>query len=67
MITALAVGVGFAIVAPDRLQSEQFVLWSRALKTLYRRGRSPAMWDAANDISTMEKLTKLHSSEKKDE
>ena len=67
MVTALAIGVGFAIAAPDRLQSEEFVLRQRALKTLYRRGGSPAMWDAANDISTMEKLTRLPRSEKKDE
>jgi len=66
-VTALAIGVGFAIAAPDRLQSEEFVLRQRALKTLYRRGGSPAMWDAANNISTMEKLTRLPRPEEKDE
>jgi hypothetical protein len=67
MFVALAVGVGFAISDPDRLQSEQFVLRQQALKTLYRRGATPEKLNVVKDIATMERLTKSRPEGEDDE
>ncbi len=57
LLTVLAIGVGFAIANPDRLQSEEFVIRQMALKKLYRRGASTEVLDAAKDIARMDRLT----------
>jgi len=57
-LAALAVGVGFAVKDPDRLQSEEFVLRKQTLKVVYRRGATAEQVNAAKDIGVIERLSK---------
>ncbi len=59
-LTAFAVGVGFALTNPDRLQSEEYVIKQRALKMLIRRGASTQVIDAARDIARTDELGASH-------
>ena len=54
-LIALGVGIGFAIKAPDRLQSEKFVLRQRELM-IYEKGSSAEAYDPTRETPRVEHL-----------
>jgi len=55
MLTALGIGVGFAIKAPDRLQSEEFLIRQQELM-FYEKGASAQIVDTARVTPRVEHL-----------
>jgi len=60
MLTALGIGVGFAIKAPDRLQSEEYVirqqeLRQNELKIRYKHGAAPEILDVTKNVEHIER------------